>query len=68
MPPAELRELDKQLKEYKAQVNEFLNPKDPLSAAMLPMPEPGPAIREYYKRIAKGAEEYMRTYRSNVKP
>ncbi len=63
MSPNEQRRLDEQLQEYKAAARNGRDLKNPLGTeGFRPQPEPGPAIKDYYRRIGKATEDYLKRH------
>ncbi|MCC7528347.1 MAG: hypothetical protein IT342_07480 [Candidatus Melainabacteria bacterium] len=63
MSPEERKALDKEMAEYKKSTQIGLQSKNPLeTGGFQPLPTPGPAIKEYYKRIAQAAEVYLQKH------
>lgn len=60
MSPQERREFSEQMDKYKRQVKDSQTIKDPLGTGegFRPAPKPGPAVVDYYKRIAAATERY----------
>lgn len=63
MSPDEQRKLDEQLKQYEVASRKVSAPKNPLGTeGFRPQPEPGPAIKDYYRRIGKATEDYLKRH------
>ncbi len=63
MTPEERRALDAEMTEYIKSTQIGRRPVDPLgTGGFQPLPTPGPAIREYYRRIAQAAETYLQKH------
>lgn len=60
MTPQERREFTEQMAKYKREVKDSQTIKDPLGTGegFRPAPKPGPAVVDYYKRIAAATEGY----------
>lgn len=59
MTPQERREFATQMAKYKRELKDNWSIKDPLgTGGFAPGPEPGPAVLDYYKRIAAATDRY----------
>lgn len=63
MSPEERKALDREMAEYKKSTQIGMHSENPLgTGGFQPLPAPGPAIKEYYKRIAQAAEAYVQKH------
>jgi hypothetical protein len=64
MSPAERKELDKQFADYQAAYKEATTIHNPWGTGegFKPLPKPGPAIEDYYRRVNDATDEYMRRH------
>lgn len=60
MTPQERGDFARQMDRYKRDLKDYSSAKDPLgTGGFAPVPEPGPAVLDYYKRIAAATDRYV---------
>lgn len=64
MSPGEQRRLDEQFQEYRDAIRKANETRDPLGTGEMyrAKPEPGPAVKDYFKRVGAAAEDYLKRH------
>lgn len=64
MSPGEQRRLDEQFQEYRDAIRKANEIRDPLGTGGMyrAKPEPGPAVKDYFKRVGAAAEDYLKRH------
>jgi hypothetical protein len=64
MSPGEQRRLDEQFQEYRDAIRKANETRDPLGTGGMyrAKPEPGPAVKDYFKRVGAAAEDYLKRH------
>ena len=64
MSPGEQRRLDEQFQEYRDAIRKANEIKDPLGTGgtFRAKPEPGPAVKDYFKRVGVATEDYLKRH------
>ncbi len=64
MSPGEQSRLDEQFQEYRDAIRKANETRDPLGTGEMyrAKPEPGPAVKDYFKRVGAAAEDYLKRH------